>query len=98
MGGGQGQDLRRREPVLIGEDGVDPGRVEEHLQGKGEAGGGPVIVILLNNISLFFYAADRNTNCNCAEKRYTEADNGRLFSVVAVLVSIDSYVALVMTW
>merc|ERR1712233_290778 len=53
MGGGQGQDLRRREPVLIGEDGVDSGRAEEHLQGKGEAGGRPVIVIFPNNINLF---------------------------------------------
>merc|ERR1712243_17204 len=58
-----------------------------------------LIVIFPNNItSLFLYAADRNTDCNCSEKRSTEADNRLFFRAVALSVSIDSYVALVMTW
>merc|ERR1711972_658614 len=35
--GRQGQVLRGREPVLSGEDGVHPGRAQEHLQREGEA-------------------------------------------------------------
>ena len=40
--GGQGQVRGGREPVLSGEDGVHPGRAQEHLQAEGEAGGKPV--------------------------------------------------------
>merc|ERR1712226_447960 len=36
------QVLGGREPVLPGEDGINPGRAEEYLQGEGEAGGGTV--------------------------------------------------------
>merc|ERR1712079_421045 len=36
--GRQGQVRRGREPVLPGEDGVHPGRAQEHLQAEGEAG------------------------------------------------------------
>merc|ERR1711878_99102 len=38
--GRQGQVRRGREPVLPGEDGVHPGRAQEHLQAEGEACGG----------------------------------------------------------
>merc|ERR1711993_24725 len=41
--GGQGQVRRGREPVLSGEDGVHPGRAEEHLQAEGAAGGPAVM-------------------------------------------------------
>merc|ERR1712066_36539 len=98
--GGEGQDFRWREPVLFGEDGVDLGRAEEHLQGKGEVGGRPVIVTFPNNIRLFLYALDRTADCKSSKKRkkLRLMMIEYLFSVVAIQVSIDSYVALVMTW
>merc|ERR1711972_431654 len=98
--GGEGQDFRGREPVLFGEDGVDLGRAEEHLQGKGEVGGRPVIVTFPNNIRLFLYAQDRTADCKSSKKRkkLRLMMIEYLFSVVAIQVSIDSYVALVMTW
>merc|ERR1712152_35431 len=37
--GRQGQVRRGREPVLPGEDGVHPGRAQEHLQAEGKIGG-----------------------------------------------------------
>merc|ERR1712029_518189 len=47
--GGQGQVRGGREPVLSGEDGVHPGRAQEHLP-EGEAGGEPVNLMAPFNI------------------------------------------------
>merc|ERR1711899_708074 len=59
----------------------------------------PVIVTISNNIRLFLYALDRTTDCNSSKREKLKLMMiGYLFSVVAIQVSIDSYVALVMTW
>merc|ERR1711992_320501 len=79
--GGQGQVRRGREPVLSGEDGVHPGRAQEHLQAEGEAGGGPVILLqykLLKSktkccMVLKLYSYSNHLSDFIARKQFTEA-------------------------